>query len=144
MLHVSRPGSSARNSGHLLEKVSIGAEPFILPPEGETLQLIDIFFSTTGVLFPYIDKDSFLTTYHRLNPTNITTARRSWLSLLNMLLAMSTSAGHTNTLTASERATKSDVYFRRALKLLKTQIRRGASLETGGTSIVTKLYVLHH
>lgn len=144
MLYVSRPPSPVPNPDNLYESAPIGAEPFILPPGGETLQLIDIFFSTTGVLFPYIDKNSLLETYHQLNPTNIHTAPRPWLGLLNMLFAMSTSAGHIDNLTASERATKSDIYFRRALKLLEKQIRRGTSLETGECSNSAKPHILYH
>lgn len=111
--------------------VCIGTEPFAFPTEAETLRLIDVFFHTTGVLFPYIEKDGLLQTYHQLNSTNVRTVRRSWLGLLNMVLAMAISASHGGTATASERAVESDVYFRRALALCEKQIRHGTSLEVG-------------
>lgn len=135
MLHVSRPPSPAPSRFNLSENISIGTEPFVLPQERETLPLIQIFFNTTGVLFPYIDKDGFLQAYHQLNSTNIRTVRRSWLGLLNMVLAMSTSTSHGSTLTASERAVKSNIFFRRASALREKQIRHGTSLETGGYSL---------
>ena len=58
------------------------------------MQMIETYFSTTGELFPYIDKEAFLQRYHELASSNIRTVRRSWLGLLNMILAMSTSASH--------------------------------------------------
>lgn len=129
MLHVSRPPSRASNRLNNSQKACIATEPFALPEKNETLRLIDVYFDTTGVLFPYIDKEGFLQSYHQLNLTNIRTARRSWLGLLNMVLAMSASASHGGTLTASERASESDICYRRALALCEKQIRHGTNLE---------------
>jgi hypothetical protein len=93
--------------------------------------MIERFFSTTGELFPYIDKEAFLQQYEQLTSANIRTVRRSWLGLLNMVLAMSTSASHDSGSTAIERAATSDIFFRRTLALCEKQIRHGTSLEVG-------------
>ncbi|KAF2496525.1 hypothetical protein BU16DRAFT_607099 [Lophium mytilinum] len=129
LLHVSRPPSPVSNRFKDSYNIAIGTEPFVLPQEDETVQMIERFFSTTGVLFPYIDEEAFLNTYQDLTSTNIRTVRRSWLGLLNMVLAMSTSASQGNGLTPAERAAKSDIFFRRALALCEKQIRHGTSLE---------------
>ncbi|KAF2801517.1 uncharacterized protein BDZ99DRAFT_492508 [Mytilinidion resinicola] len=129
LLHVSRPLSPVSDPSKDSYSIAIGTEPSVLPQENETVKMIERFFSTTGVLFPYIDEEAFLNTYHELTSANIRTVRRSWLGLLNLVLAMSTSASHGNGLTASERSANSDVFFRRALALCEKQIRHGTSLE---------------
>lgn len=106
-------------------------ERFALPDKVDTLRLIETYFSTTGVLFPYIDRTSFLNAYHQFSSSNVQSTRRSWLGLLNMVLAMAINAGHESSLTASERAAKSDVYFRRASALCEKLMRQGTSLELG-------------
>ncbi|OAG07134.1 uncharacterized protein CC84DRAFT_1117246 [Paraphaeosphaeria sporulosa] len=129
MLHVSRQHSPARDQFSPANNLPVTFDPFSLPPESETKSLIEIYFETTGVLFPYVDKPSFVQTYQQLNAANIRAARRSWLGLLNMVLAMATSASHGRILSASERATNSDVFYRRALALCEKNIRHGTSLE---------------
>ncbi|RYN89330.1 hypothetical protein AA0119_g11409 [Alternaria tenuissima] len=48
VLHVSRPTSPpSRNFGTQSNLVPAGTEPFVLPPENETMQMIETYFSTT-------------------------------------------------------------------------------------------------
>lgn len=65
--------------------------------------------------------------------------RRSWLGLLNMVLAMATSVTLGNTLDAPSRRLKSDVFFSRALALCETQIRCAASVDIGEPSVLPSL-----
>ena len=104
---------------------------FSLPAADETLRLINEFFSNTGMLFPYIHRETFLATYHDLTTTDFRKVRRSWLGLLNMVLAMATSASDSSHLTGQQRADESEVFFLRALALCEKQIRCAASLEIG-------------
>lgn len=130
---ISRPPSPIPILTDHSDAASIGTEPFILPPQQDTLHLIELYFSSTGTLFPYIDKDGFLQTYRQLTSTNMVSVRRSWLGLLNVILAMATNAntGYDATLSAQERTSKSNVYFRRASVLCDRQIRHGTSVEIG-------------
>jgi hypothetical protein len=102
-----------------------------MPPDGEAILLIKKYFCTTGVLFPYIDEVEFFKTYRELTSSNIRMVRRSWLGLLNMVLAMSTHASHGSESAALERGTKPETFFHRAMALCDKQIRRGTSLEVG-------------
>ncbi|KAF9691803.1 hypothetical protein EKO04_010190 [Ascochyta lentis] len=104
-------------------------EAFALPPEKETLLLIERYFRTTGVLFPYIDEKAFLRTYREVASTNIRTVRRSWLGLLNMVIAMSIHVSPDSEISTNERAIRSGVFFSRAMALCDKQIRHGTSLE---------------
>ncbi|EMD93153.1 hypothetical protein COCC4DRAFT_75864 [Bipolaris maydis ATCC 48331] len=128
---ISRPPSPIPIlTGHF-DAASVGTEPFILPPQQDTLHLIELYFRSTGTLFPYIDKEGFLQTYRQLVSTNIVSVRRSWLGLLNVVLAMATNANtdYDATLSAQERTYRSNIYFRRASDLCDRQIRHGTSVE---------------
>ncbi|KAH8726755.1 fungal-specific transcription factor domain-containing protein [Phaeosphaeriaceae sp. PMI808] len=141
--HISRPSSPPpefpRHSGNIL----IGAEPFVLPPEEETMQLINLYFSSSNVLFPFIDQPGFLTTYRQVTRTSILSVRRSWLGLLNMMLAMATSANvrHGSPITAQERAARSDAFYRRAMVLCDRQIRHVSSLEVVQLLLLASQYL---
>ncbi|KAH7083977.1 fungal-specific transcription factor domain-containing protein [Paraphoma chrysanthemicola] len=126
VLQMSRGVSSVPD---LSDRSSINLEPFALPPEGETMLLIEKYFRTTGVLFPYINEAEFFKTYRQLTSSNVRTVRRSWLGLLNIVLAMSTHASHGGEMTALERCNISDTFFHRAMALCDKQIRRGTSIE---------------
>lgn len=104
-----------------------------LPPESVTRGLIENYFSNTGRLFPYIHAPSFWETYEQMKSANFTKVRRTWLGLLNMVLAMASNANtqHDENQLANERIVQSDEYYQRALGLCQTQILRGSSLETG-------------
>jgi hypothetical protein len=103
----------------------------VLPPDHETEELIRQYFSNTGALFPYIHQASFMDTYNYLKQNNFRTpVRRTYLGLLNMVLAMAAwSESGRRTVTSSGYG--SDLFFQRAQELCKKQIMRGASLETG-------------
>ena len=97
------------------------------------LQLIELFFKTTGTLFPFIDRNRFWETYRQLVTTNVLSVRRSWLGLLNMNFAITTNVNNMFdlTITAQARAAQSDIFFQRAMALNDRQIRLGTSLEVG-------------
>lgn len=104
----------------------------VLPPDHEVETLLSAYFSNTGLLFPYIHEESFLDTYYALkNRGFLTSVRRTWLGLLNMILAMATSTSESSSATSSVRTISSNVFYRRAQELCKSQMLRGATLETG-------------
>ncbi|KAI6356234.1 hypothetical protein MCOR25_007924 [Pyricularia grisea] len=129
VLHVSRPPSPARQEQSTLRHNVRERATYDLPSPDETLDLIHSYFATTGFLFPYIHQESFLDTYHEVAASRFSKVRRSWLGLLNMVLAMATSATLGNSLDAPSRRLKSDVFFSRAMALCETQIRCAASIE---------------
>ncbi|MBE3047017.1 fungal specific transcription factor domain-containing protein [Candidatus Bathyarchaeota archaeon] len=102
-----------------------------MPPPERTLSLLRQYFSNTCLLFPYIDRESFLATYHELAASGFAKVRRSWLGLLNLILAMAVSASEDGGLDARGRRAESGIFFRRAMALCEKQIRFGASLEIG-------------
>lgn len=103
-----------------------------LPPDDELDALVARFFVDTGLLFPFVHGPSFLETYHRVKATQFRKFRRSWLGLLNAILAMATVTSASGTrLEAADRAAKAEVFYMRAKALCLDQMLNGATLETG-------------
>lgn len=101
-----------------------------LPPDGETEDLIRQYFSNTGMLFPYIHEQSFLDTYWEMKQNKFrTSVRRTWLGLLNMMLAMVTCASGRDK--GHQAVMESEVFYTRAQELCKKQMLRGTTLEAG-------------
>jgi hypothetical protein len=104
---------------------------FALPPQANTLELIERYFSNTGLLFPYIYPPVFLDTYHQMARENFSRVRRTWLGLLNMVLAMATITAVPGSASADARIEESDVFYQRGLGLCGSEIMRGTTLEVG-------------
>lgn len=139
---VSRPASPSRYTtsyGNTRDKSNSqpSLDLFALPPELETLDLVRKYFSDTGMLFPYLHEESFLEMYETMKRTNFTKVRKTWLGLLNMVLAFATSTNLSSRMTAEQRAIISDVYYQRAMGLCEQQIWRGTSVELGESQACT-------
>ncbi|KAL4880360.1 fungal-specific transcription factor domain-containing protein [Aspergillus karnatakaensis] len=101
---------------------------FYLPPDLETTALIDRYFANTGLLYPYLHEETFRETYTRLKD-NRSTTRRTWLGLLNMVLALATQTSESDAGEKDDREAQSHAYYRRANGLCAEYIIRGTSLE---------------
>ena len=104
--------------------------------------MITRYFGDTGLLFPYIYEQAFLDTYDEVKANNFTNIRRTWLGLLNMIMAMATNITVNNGLSMEQRAQDSDVYYQRAAGLCEKQIMRGTSLEVGKFKATLKLLLI--
>ncbi|KAJ5655508.1 hypothetical protein N7507_007458 [Penicillium longicatenatum] len=133
-ISVSKP-STLRQPAQ--EKVNI----FALPSQSETLALINLYFSETGLLYPYIFPQTFLATYHRMARENFTGVRKSWLGLLNMILAMATITAESNGASADTRIAESDVFYQRGLGLCGSELWRGTTLELVQFHLLTGQYL---
>lgn len=97
-----------------------------LPPYHETSNMIRQYFATVGVLYPYIHEPSFLQTYEQMKQPGFPgKVNRTWLALLNVMLAMSMGEGD-----SSQAAEKSLEFYNRAQGLCGNRIYRGNTLET--------------
>ena len=102
-----------------------------LPTEERTCELISRYFNDTGLLFPYIHEETFWESYYEMKSSNFTRTRRSWLGLLNIIMALATSTTIDTGSDAEERLRESDVYYQRAMGLCEKQMMRGTSFEIG-------------
>lgn len=131
MVTASRPisPSSCQPNGRKDHQI---IQTNVLPPDHETQRLLRCYFSNTGILFPFIHEQSFLETYDRVRSDNFRKdVRRTWLGLLNMILAMAVCTASWPDEGASDQFQQSEIYFRRGQELCKSQILRGTTLEIG-------------
>ncbi|KAJ4421932.1 hypothetical protein N0V82_003429 [Gnomoniopsis sp. IMI 355080] len=94
--------------------------------------LVMHFFSDTGALFPFVHGPSFMEAYELVKMNSFRKSRRSWLGLLNAILAMATVTSASWNVTATDRAAKAEVFYKRAKALCLDQMLHNASLETDG------------
>jgi hypothetical protein len=104
---------------------------YALPPEARMWGLIKEYFQKTGQLLPYVHEQSFCATYFEMRESNFTMARRTWLGLLNIILAMATTLHVETSISSEKRIEESDVYYQRANGLCDKESRRNISLELG-------------
>ncbi|KIW01420.1 hypothetical protein, variant [Verruconis gallopava] len=129
MLHVSRPPSPLHQRVDTDDWRTENPISMALPPEDECMRLVHQYFGRTGVLFPYIHEESFVATYNSFKATQFRKVRRSWLGLLNMILAMATRTAVNSKLSAQEREEQSDTFFVRGWRLCEKQVKYSPSLE---------------
>jgi hypothetical protein len=125
--NVSRPPSPVANSNSRSFKQK-QIDLFALPPPQETLELVQKYFSDTGLLFPYIYPPTFLETLQHALEDNLRKIRRTWLGLLNMMLAM---VKITAEKPAEIRIAEANMFYQRALGLCGNEMLRGTTTEVG-------------
>ncbi|KAB5516905.1 fungal-specific transcription factor domain-containing protein [Coniochaeta sp. 2T2.1] len=126
---VSRPASPFTYPGADVNGTSNAVDIYALPAEAEMLHLIQLFFNDTGMLFPYVDERSLLAEVHAVKQGNFASARRSWLCLLNMILAFATCVSARPDRPVEQNAAESNVYFERAQALLGNMAFKTVNVE---------------
>ncbi|OAR02365.1 hypothetical protein LLEC1_02448 [Akanthomyces lecanii] len=107
-------------------KAANGSPANVLPSQIETELLLAHYFNNTGLLFPYIDKTEFLETYSRLKARGYSSeVRRSWLVLLNIVMAMARCTAAPPDLDVSICNTPAAVFYQRAKELSKISDAHG-------------------
>ncbi|OAL32981.1 hypothetical protein AYO22_00066 [Fonsecaea multimorphosa] len=101
-----------------------------LPPEERALHLIRLFFSDTGMLFPYIHEQDILRTYSAARRNRFTAVSRSWLCLINAIFAFATYISAKPDQSAEKNAAESEIFIERAQALSAEIEMKSASLET--------------
>ncbi|OAL37349.1 hypothetical protein AYO20_03198 [Fonsecaea nubica] len=101
-----------------------------LPPEARALHLIRLFFSDTGMLFPYIHEQDILRTYSAARRNRFSAVSRSWLCLVNAIFAFATYISAKPDQSAEKNAAESEIFIERAQALSGEIEMKSASLET--------------
>jgi hypothetical protein len=100
-----------------------------LPSVQKMDSLLEFYFSTAGVVFPFIHEESMRKTYSEAKATGFTRVRRTWLGTLNMIFAMASSFDRDSIKSAPERHERSNVFFKRATDLCGELSKQVISLE---------------
>lgn len=127
-------GAVSRPSSPVLPPQPIHQEavnPYALPPHEEILRLVNRWFSVTGCFFPYINKAESYETIHKMRFSTSPTVRKSWLSLLNAMMACGLSLILPESQDVVGDETQAHTYFKRAYQLSPWFESSSANLETG-------------
>lgn len=134
-ISISRPHHVEDDTNpQTYDRLYRGVNIYALPSEARTWSLIKEYFQKTGQLLPFIHEESFCATYFELKRSNFTLARRTWLGLLNIIMAMATTLYievPASVSSAEKRIEESDIYYQRANSLYDKESRRNISLELG-------------
>lgn len=136
----SRPSNDKADGNHKRQHINI----YALPSESYTWTLIRRYFLKTGQLLPFIHEQAFCDTYFEMKRNNFTRIRRTWLGLLNIIMAIATSLAIVDDyedITAQKRIEESDVYYQRANGLCGREAFRSASLEMGEYQLIVSFSV---
>ena len=129
--YISRP-ASPRPLVHETLRSNSRADPvdvFVLPAETKIVYLVNLFFTDMGLLFPYIYKKSVFDGLADMKSTQCRGVRRSWLCLLNTILAFATCLTANPYERKEDCEAEADVFLQRALKLLPNIALKPANLE---------------
>ena len=91
---------------------------FALPPQPKIVQLVDIFFSGMGLLFPYIHQKSVLDSISEIDKIQPVEIKRTRLCLLNTIMAFATCVTGKSDERRPNCAAEADLFLQRALKLI--------------------------
>ncbi|KAL3448201.1 fungal-specific transcription factor domain-containing protein [Aspergillus insuetus] len=130
---VSRPPSPHSHPPHAslsTDQPSWGHDIYALPSHGRIIELVDAFFSRPGMLFPYIYKKWVLNELGEGPLIHLHAVRRSWLCLLNAIMAFAAALGDGRSRPTRNCTEEADVFLQRALKLLPDLAKNVATLET--------------
>jgi hypothetical protein len=94
------------------------------------IRLVNQFFSGIGLLFPYIYKKAVLDGIEEMKMTHFYGVRRSWLCLLNTIMAFATCVTTTLQDRKENCTAEADFFLQRALKLLPNFALKPANLES--------------
>jgi hypothetical protein len=102
-----------------------------LPSEEAMDNMLDIYFNTVGVVFPFIHEETMRNAYAEFKANGFTKVQRTWLGTLNMVFAMASKFDqHENEKASSKtRSDRSDVFYQRATGLCNEITKRVISIE---------------
>lgn len=123
------PGPTPGRTNNLMRNT--GVNIYALPSEERTWSLIQQYFLKTGQLLPFIHEPSFCKTYVQMKNERFRAVRRTWLGLLNIILAIAASLSAKDDIPVDKRIQESDIYYQRANGLCDRDSKRNASLEMG-------------
>ncbi|KAL7950094.1 fungal-specific transcription factor domain-containing protein [Trichoderma barbatum] len=126
--NMARASRSSANPG-AASPDSLPSSMTSLPSSEEMDSLLDIYFDTAGVVFPFIHEPTMREIYAKGKASGWTRVRRTWLGTLNMIFAMASNFDRDTLPSAQKRLERSNVFFKRATELCGELSKHAISLE---------------
>lgn len=103
-----------------------------LLPKTEVVSFLEIYFNGNGLIHPFIHEESFMKIYRGAEKhDSFTVIRKTWLGLLNIILAIGSRASFCATTHSNIQPTTSDELYLRSWALCEKEMMHEHSLETG-------------
>jgi len=112
--------------------IDLAESSMIALPSIEAMEnMLDVYFDTCGVVFPFIHEQTFRATFAECKANAFTRVRRTWLGTLNMIFAMASKfdQDEDNGASTKSRGRTSNIYYTRAVSLCGDLSKRVISLE---------------
>lgn len=106
-------------------------DPYLLPPVSQMTAMLEIFFTDIHWTWGCLYEPAFRDTFVHVKENGFKHVRRSWLGLLNIILATVRRRRTAGTDSEDVCRRESSMYFSRALVLITRTLFRGPNLETG-------------
>lgn len=120
---------------------SSGLSMSVLPPAAEIEDLLRVYFRSMGLLFPFLHEPTFWDTYRQFKDGGFLKVRRTWLGLLNMIMAMAINIDGSSGVPANERMDKSLSFYARGVALCSAPSVRTVSLDIVHYLLLQVLYL---
>ncbi|PWW79720.1 hypothetical protein C7212DRAFT_288967 [Tuber magnatum] len=127
---ISPHNSPAPSTGGELDIRAGNVNIYVLPPQKRVLHYVTLYFQNTNILFPYLHQPSFLETYEEALRDGFSKVRRTWLALLNLVMAMGSRASTETDISAEEKYKTAEVFYQRGFGLCDGHFLRLASLDS--------------
>ncbi|CAK7215100.1 hypothetical protein SBRCBS47491_002367 [Sporothrix bragantina] len=115
-------------------------DPFALPPHETSEHLLRLYFATVNLMIPCIHEDTFRAMKRQALPASNLAVSRHWLGLLNMVFAIANNA-QTPTSPSAQCVTQSDIFFKRAMALIRPNMLGRVSLELLQVFLLMVIYL---
>lgn len=123
---LSAPGPSEEFEVFRPERINM----YVLPSESRCRHFISLYFQNTNILFPYLHQPTFIKTYEAALSTGFTKVRRTWLALLNLVMAMGSRTNTERSVSAEEKYRTAEIFYQRGTALCNEHLLRLASLDS--------------
>lgn len=132
---ISPQGILSDRDGRSSENIDL----FTLPSESRSAQLVELYFSDLAQLFPMLHRSAFLEDLNTVKEIGPTMVRRTWLGLLNMVLAIASTTQFYNDNVGNAPVLEAQKYYERAMRLCDAAVHHETSLEIGRLSLMCSI-----
>lgn len=112
-----------------------------LPGANEMDTMINRYFNTMGLLFPFLHEETFRQTFRAFRSSGFNKVRKTWLGELNLIFAMASNINRKDGKTSKQCFHESLVYYRRAMSLCGASSLRSVSLDIVQFLLLQVLYL---
>ena len=102
-----------------------------LPTEDRVLHLLELYFSDTGILYPFISEQHVRSGYNTVKEQNFVSITRPFLGLLSAIFAVAILVKADPSRNISQNTAEAEVYFHRGLCLASDCALQSTDIETG-------------